>query len=617
MKIKTGYVIRAPIIMFVLICAVLFFKPTVAEAHNNGCNIVSPSTMEYHQNDAPNYSSDGTWDEWVNWYQGKGYTYTGYSQADGGSWWLNLSKDGTAYYAFLMTNSAGKYWAPYNRWIYVNGAYYYTNKSAIVLRNTWALIRINDDYYSTTDPYGYFAFDNSGAMCTGWHKANDENWYYFRIDHANNKDGACIKVGESSGFCWSENKKPPNSNSESRGIYHFTGINVTTNVYIMGTDGSYPTKIPDTDKKLDFIKVDDIQPLSGVKTYKPNADFVKGKYEKIEYLSLNTEKSASLEATKNINIVNGDYTEYSIEAFNYYVDRNKYKQTVQVRYQKADGNWGDYSNAIYADYYYGAKVSWSREADDTYNAASIKYTVTEAATKKVDVKRKQYTQTINFNTYGASGTYNKPTYKTTYLNKKTYNSYYGSTFNAKSHGADYGNVEGYHWWKIDKNSWTVTGTGATNSFYYSNKYRLNVDVAGGSGTNGNFDMEYGTSINLGTPTRTGWKFTGWTKIYDNSTNSTLSGNQFVMGYSNTYPYQDYMTEPSVKIIANWQDVTAPNASDTILTATNPAKTTVYATVTGKSPVAETPWVNNNVLLTFSSRDYESGLSELGIFEKIT
>lgn len=73
---------------------------------------------------------------------------------------------------------------------------------------------------------------------------------------------------------------------------------------------------------------------------------------------------------------------------------------------------------------------------------------------------------------------------------------------------------------------------------------------------------------------------------------------------------------SVKIIANWQDVTSPIASDTILKATNPAKTTVYATVTGSSSVAETPWVNNNVLLTFSSKDNETGLSELRMFEKI-
>lgn len=219
----------------------------------------------------------------------------------------------------------------------------------------------------------------------------------------------------------------------------------------------------------------------------------------------------------------------------------------------------------------------------------------EAATKKVDVKRKQHTQTINFNTYGASETYNKPTYKTTYLNKKTYNSYYGSTFNAKSHGADYGNVAGYHWWKVDNDSWTVTGDASTNSFYYPNKYRISVDAAGGTGSNGNYDMEYGTSINLGTPSRTGWKFTGWTIMYDNSINTTLSGNTLTIGYNKTYPYQDYMTEASVKIIANWKDITAPVSSDTILTATNPTKTITYAAVTAAGKIAETPWVNNDAM----------------------
>lgn len=228
-----------------------------------------------------------------------------------------------------------------------------------------------------------------------------------------------------------------------------------------------------------------------------------------------------------------------------------------------------------------------------------------------------YNQTLHWYYYYAGGSYDSPGHAWGYLGDKVYSQTYGTWFDAVSKWNDWGNVAGYHYWCMNSNGWTVTGEGETNAHYYPNKYRVNVNVNGGSGTNGNFDMEYGTFINLGTPTRTGWKFTGWTITYNNSTNSTLSGNQFVMGYSNTYPYQDYMAEPSVKIIANWQDVTAPNASDTILTATNPAKTTVYATVTGKSPVAETPWVNNNVLLTFSSRDYESGLSELGIFEKIT
>ena len=368
--------------------------------------------------------------------------------------------------------------------------------------------------------------------------------------------------------------------------------------------------------------------------------------------------------------------------------KSSFKQTVKVRYQKSDGNWGDYSTVIDKDYNSGATVSWSRNQDDTYKAASLSYTVSKAETKYVDVYRrtyhqtlkvkwqksdgnwtdftkkidgdyyygatvgawsqkdtdeykgtssssytvnganekelyvyrKIYTQTIYYYLDVASGKYNSPSYtaaKTAANNAKTWDIFYEATFNAKAQSTAWGNVAGYHWNRINSNSWVVKGAASTNSYYRPNKYRLNVNVNGGKGTNGNFDMEYGTSIDLGTPTRTGWKFIGWTIESNNSTNSKLSGNQFVMGYNNSYKHQNYMTEASVKIIANWQDATAPNASDTILKATNPAKTTVYATVTGSSPVAETPWVNNNVLLTFSSKDNETGLSELSIFEKIT
>ena len=57
---------------------------------------------------------------------------------------------------------------------------------------------------------------------------------------------------------------------------------------------------------------------------------------------------------------------------------NSYKQIVKVRYQNADGTWGDYSDVINANYNYGSTVSWSRAADATYKAASISYTVTGA-----------------------------------------------------------------------------------------------------------------------------------------------------------------------------------------------------------------------------------------------
>jgi hypothetical protein len=296
---------------------------------------------------------------------------------------------------------------------------------------------------------------------------------------------------------------------------------------------------------------------------------------------------------------------------------NTYLQKVYVRYQNADGSWGSYSPVINKNYDYGSTVSWSRAADSAYKVASISYTVTSANTKYVSVYRNSYKQTINYYYNKASGLYNSPTHTKTSLGSKTWSQLYGTTFNALGYKAAWGNVTGYHWSSIDKNSWTVTGNASTNSFYYPNKYRLYVDVAGGTGTNGNYDMEYGTSINLGTPSRIGWTFKGWQIITNNSTNSSLSSNTFTMGYNNSYKYQSYVAVPTVKIIANWQDSSAPAGNDTILKATNPTKTTTYASVTASTSKADTPWVNNNVLLTFTSKDNESGLSGLGIYEKIT
>ena len=541
--------------MFALICVILFFKPTIVEAHNSGCSIVSPSTMEYHQRDTPSYSSDGTWDEWVSWYEGKGYTYTGYSPADGSSWWLHLSKGGTAYYAYIMTNSSGRYWAPYNRWNYINGAYYYTNGYGIVLRNTWALIRINDDYYSPTDPYGYFAFDNSGAMCTGWHKANDENWYYFRIDHTYNKDGACIKVGESSGFCWSEDKNPPNSNSESRGIYHFTGINVKTNVYKKTPPGSYNYSSTSTVKYGVGDADKQVKPLT-TRTVRADTDFVNGQCT--DGYWFDSSVSGTVSGSFNLSIVNADYESYFIPEFQYYLNKTfSYKQQVYVRYQKTDGSWGDYSAVIDKNYGHGSTVSWSRAADSVYKAASISYKVTGANTKYVSVYRNSYNQTINYYYNKASGTYNSPTHTKTLLGSKSWSQLYETTFNAKSYKNKWGNVTGYHWSSMDSDSWTVKKAASTNSYYSANKYRLNVDLNKGSGsttpsgTSGNIDMEYGTYINLGTPTMTGYTFSGWSITEHNSTGHSLSSSTFTMGYNKSYPNQSYTSTSTVKIKAKW------------------------------------------------------------------
>ena len=617
---KKSFIVKASVIAFAVLSIVLF-KPADVKAYNSGCDIVSPSTMQEKTTDKPKYSTDGTWSEWINWYVSLGYTYTGYTKTNAEgvtAYWLNLQSGSELYYALLLANPADtRYTAPYCKWVKVDGAYYYTNDRGIVYRNTWVHTRTNDDYYLPTDAHGYFVFNNSGKMCTGWHKDSNGRWYYMRIDHTYNKDGPSMKVGVDSGFLWKTVKNPT---TYSEGLYYFDGINVNTNVYIEDTSGNYGSAKTSTVKYSVGDGTGQVKPLA-TKTISPDTDYVGKQYDS-SYFYIDTGHNGSCTNAYDFTISNGDYKEYTVTHFNYYIARKEFTMTLNhKKYNVSTGKYDDWKSET-------AKAKYGTTYTPAYTTAPTGYfqksrdcdsgwKVTGDKTFSLYYYPNSYNQTINFYKYTASGTYTGPTYKNELLGAKTYSALYGATFNAFNYKAAWGNVAGYHWWNIDKNSWTVTGTGATNSYYYPNKYRLYVDMAGGSGTNGNFDMEYGTSINLGTPTRTGWKFTGWTKIYDNSTNSTLSGNQFVMGYSNTYPYQDYMTEPSVKIIANWQDVTAPNASDTILKATNPAKTTVYATVTGKSPVAETPWVNNNVLLTFSSRDYESGLSELGIFEKIT
>ena len=76
---------------------------------------------------------------------------------------------------------------------------------------------------------------------------------------------------------------------------------------------------------------------------------------------------------------------------------NTYRQTVQVRYQNANGAWTGYAtyDACTADKAYGSTHSCSIPATTEYQAASLAaYTVTGNETKQIDVYRKSYTITV-------------------------------------------------------------------------------------------------------------------------------------------------------------------------------------------------------------------------------
>ena len=551
---KKTFIVIASVIAFVAL-SMVFIKPTNVKAHDSGCDIVSPSTMYEKTADKPQYSTDDTWSEWINWYVSKGYTYIGYTKANANgvtAYWLNLKSGSELYYALLLANPADtRYTAPYRKWIKVDGAYYYTNDIGIIYRNTWVHTRTNDDYYLPTDAHGYFVFDNSGAMCTGWHKDSNGRWYYMRIDRTYNKDGPSMKVGVDSGFLWKTVKNPT---TYSEGLYYFDGINVNTNVYIEDTSGNYGSAKTSTVKYSVGDGTGQVKPLA-TKTVSADTAYVNRQYNS-SYFYINTSHAGSYTGSYNFTISNGDFNSYTVNHFNYYIARKEFTMTLNhKKYNVSTGKYDDWKSetakakygTTYTPAYTTTPTGYSKKSRDCNGG----WTVTGNKTFSLYYYPNSYTQTINFYKYTASGTYTGPTHKNELLGSKTYSALYGATFNASNNKAAWGNVEGYHWWKIDKNSWTVGKDSSTNSYYYPNKYRLIVDVAGGSGTNGNFDMEYGTSVDLGTPTRIGYTFNAWNIISDNSKDSKLSGNTFTMGYNKIYPYQDYKNDGTVKIQAQW------------------------------------------------------------------
>lgn len=78
---KKSFIVKASVIAIAVLSIVLS-KPADVKAYNNGCNIVSSSTMQEKTTDKPKYSTDGTWSEWINWYVSLGYTYTGYTKTN-------------------------------------------------------------------------------------------------------------------------------------------------------------------------------------------------------------------------------------------------------------------------------------------------------------------------------------------------------------------------------------------------------------------------------------------------------------------------------------------------------------------------------------------------------
>lgn len=74
---------------------------------------------------------------------------------------------------------------------------------------------------------------------------------------------------------------------------------------------------------------------------------------------------------------------------------SKWLNRIRVRYQKADGTYGSYSNEVNDYYYSGNTISWSRAADGTYKYAGTSWTSTKAAkSQDITVYRNSYTLSL-------------------------------------------------------------------------------------------------------------------------------------------------------------------------------------------------------------------------------
>ena len=174
-----------------------------------------------------------------------------------------------------------------------------------------------------------------------------------------------------------------------------------------------------------------------------------------------------------------------------------YKQIVKVRYQNADGTWGNYSDVINANYNYGSTVSWSRAADATYKAASISYTVTGANTKYVSVYRNTYLQIVKVRYQNADGTWSN------YSDVINANYLYGSTV-AWSRAAD-------AVYKTASISYTVTQANTKYIDIYRNTYTVTLNKGTGiASVSGAGTYYYGQSATISAELLTGYKWLNWT-----------------------------------------------------------------------------------------------------------
>lgn len=196
--------------------------------------------------------------------------------------------------------------------------------------------------------------------------------------------------------------------------------------------------------------------------------------------------------------------------------RKTFNQKLTVYYEQPDGSFDAGTVVINKAYRYGQTVSWNRNADVTYKAAGISWSVSGTNVKELKVYRQQYKITVN----GADK-------HVTTTGSGTYRYGYELWITAEVEA-------GYHFinWNMDRSLTApsmkieVTGDKTYTAYVEANKYlityNLNKPARASStpklNTQNTLEYEYNSKI-LYMPTTllTGWTFEGWYTEADGGT----------------------------------------------------------------------------------------------------
>ena len=196
--------------------------------------------------------------------------------------------------------------------------------------------------------------------------------------------------------------------------------------------------------------------------------------------------------------------------------RKTFNQKLTVYYEQPDGSFDAGTVVINKAYRYGQTVSWNRNADVTYKAAGISWSVSGTNVKELKVYRQQYKITVN----GADK-------HVTTTGSGTYRYGYELWITAEVEA-------GYHFinWNMDRSLTVpsmkieVTGDKTYTAYVEANKYlityNLNKPARASStpklNTQNTLEYEYNSKI-LYMPTTllTGWTFEGWYTEADGGT----------------------------------------------------------------------------------------------------